>query len=148
MPVPTRRADEVSAGGVVVRRTGAGWEVCLIRLGQAWSLPKGWVEPGESPEQAALREVAEETGLPAASMLLRGTLPPSDYAYRRNGRLVFKHVHHFLIETSGDAPLRPQTDELDEAAWFGLESAATKASYRDVRAALLEAQRVLATPPA
>lgn len=148
MPPPPRRAREVSAGGVVVRRAGGSWEVCLIRLGEAWSLPKGWVEPGESPERAALREVAEETDLPPQSLRITGTLPASEYAYRRDGRLTFKYVHHFLIETTSETPLRHQAEEIDAAAWFPLNGAPLRASYRDVRAALLEAQRLLtASPP-
>ena len=148
MPSPRRRPGEVSAGGVVVRRNATGWDVCLIRVGRSWSLPKGGIEAGETPAQAALREVAEETGLPLAGLHLRGPLPAAEYAYRRDGRVIFKRVHHFLVEAAGAEPLRPQASEVDEAAWFPLQQATSTAAYRDVRSALLAAQRVLNAPPA
>src|SRR4030088_136730 len=92
-----RRVDEVSAGGAVVRPGASGWEVCLIGVRGAWSLPKGIVEAGGSPEQAALREISEELGTPLDRLRLRAPLPASEYAYRHEGRLVFKRVHHFLV---------------------------------------------------
>src|SRR5258708_3903298 len=98
MPARQRRHDEASAGGVVVRRGPSGWEACLIRVGSAWSLPKGNIDRGETPEQAALREIGEEVGLPAERLVVRGELPPSEYMYRREGRLVSKIVQPFLVE--------------------------------------------------
>jgi 8-oxo-dGTP pyrophosphatase MutT (NUDIX family) len=146
-----RRFDEVSAGAVVVRRgrgRGAGWDVCLIRVGDAWSLPKGNLDAGETPEAAALREVAEETGLPADGLHLLDPLPPAEYAYRRrDGRLVFKQVHHFLVESEGDAPLVPQAEEVDAAEWVPLAEAVGRVSYRDLRAALTEAAARLGAAP-
>jgi 8-oxo-dGTP pyrophosphatase MutT (NUDIX family) len=143
MPRPGRAPDEVSAGGVVVRRTEAGWEACLIRVGRAWSLPKGNLDPGETPEQTALREISEEVGLPLDRLRVLAELPPSEYMYRRSGRLVSKVVHHYLVEAPDDAPLRPQLQEIDEAAWVPLREAAGKVAYRDLRAAFTEAVRRL-----
>lgn len=147
MPSRPRRPDEVSAGGVVVRRGEGGWEVCLIRVRDAWSLPKGNVDAGETAEQTALREIAEETGLPQDRLRVLAGLPPSEYAYRRaGGRLVFKRVDHFLVEAPADATLLPQAGEVDEAAWVPLEDAAARVAYRDLRAALAEAARILVRP--
>src|SRR5947209_3256518 len=92
------RPNEVSAGGVVVRRTRRVLEVCLVNDGRYWGLPKGNVERGETPEQAALREIEEEVGLPAQRLRVVRELTPSDYVYRRGGRLIFKRVHQFLVE--------------------------------------------------
>jgi 8-oxo-dGTP pyrophosphatase MutT (NUDIX family) len=138
-----RRYDEVSAGGVVVRRGVAGWEVCLIRVGNAWSLPKGMVDRGETPEQAALREIGEEVGLPVEKLSIRGELPASEYMYRRDGRLLSKVVFHYLVEAPPGAPVHPDAWEVDEAAWVPLATAARQVSYSDLRAALDEAVRRL-----
>jgi 8-oxo-dGTP pyrophosphatase MutT (NUDIX family) len=146
--MPTsRRPSEVSAGGVVVRSGDAGWDVCLIRVGQRWSLPKGNLDPGETPQQAALREVSEETGLPLDRLAVRGDLAPSEYAYRRAGRLIFKLVHHFLIEAPPDAPLLPQTSEVEEARWVPFEEALQTISYRDLVHPLEDARRLLGGAP-
>jgi 8-oxo-dGTP pyrophosphatase MutT (NUDIX family) len=138
-----RRVDEVSAGGVVVRPGQAGWEACLIGVQGFWSLPKGIVEAGESPEQAALREISEEIGIPLDRLRLRGPLPASEYAYRREGRLVFKRVDHYLVEVDAGTEAVPQAGEVDEVAWVPLAEAPSRVTYRDLRAALTEAARVL-----
>src|ERR1700736_7021221 len=102
MPRSSFRPTEVSAGGVVVRRGAHGVEVGLINDGRYWGLPKGNVEPGERPEDTALREIAEETGLDASTLKIRDSLPTSEYVYKRGGRLTFKRVHHFLGEGAGE----------------------------------------------
>lgn len=136
-----RRPDEVSAGGVLVRPApGGGWEVALIRVGDRWSLPKGLVEAGESPEMTALREVAEECGVDPSWLRLGEALPSSDYAFRRDGRLIFKHVHHFLIEAPAGTPLVPQASEIDAAGWMTFDEALGRAGYRDTQAALRRAR--------
>jgi 8-oxo-dGTP diphosphatase len=139
------RHDEVSAGGIVVRRRpGDGtWEACLIRVRQAWSLPKGNLDKGETPEQAALREISEETGLPLDRLTILTELPPAEYMYRRDGRLVGKIVHHYLVEAPNDAPLRPQLTEIDEAEWVPLDEAARRVTYRDLKAAFEAARHHL-----
>lgn len=139
------RHDEVSAGGVVVRRSphGGGWEACLIRVREAWSLPKGNLDRGETPEQAALREISEETGLPLDRLRVLGELPPAKYMYRRDGRLIGKIVHHYLVEAPADAVLRPQLAEVDEAEWVPLDEAAARVAYKDLKAAFAAARERL-----
>ena len=139
------RPNEVSAGGVVVRPAGAGHEVCLINDGRYWGLPKGNVEPGETPAEAALREISEETGLARSGLAIAGELPASDYVYRRrdSGRLIFKRVHQYLVSAPGGAELHPQESEIADAAWLSFDDAVRRASFDDTRAALREARRLL-----
>lgn len=143
MPRSSFRPTEVSAGGVVVRRGAHGVEVCLINDGRYWGLPKGNVEPGERPEETALREIAEETGLDAASLQIRASLPISEYVYRRGGRLIFKRVHHFLVEATGQTELAPDPSEITEAAWLSFDDALERVSFRDTVTALREARAIV-----
>ncbi len=62
---PKTRRNKFSAGVVVVRSFGDGWRYLLLRVFKNWDFPKGRVEAGESPMEAACREVEEETGLTA-----------------------------------------------------------------------------------
>ncbi len=84
---------ERSAGGLLVR----GPEVLLISLagGERWQLPKGHVEPGESEEQAAVREVREETGVTGRPL---ERLPEIEYWFVQAGQRVHKQVDYFLLE--------------------------------------------------
>ena len=145
--------NEVSAGGVVVRHAGDAYEVCLVSDGRHWGLPKGNVEPDETPEQAALREVAEETGIARGGLAVIGELPPSEYVYRRrdSGRLIFKRVHQYLIAAPPGADLEPQPEEIAAAAWLTFAAAGARAGFADTRSALEAARRLLeagATPGA
>jgi len=144
MPRRPMRPNEISSGGVVVRPTSDGYEVCLVSDGQHWGFPKGHVEPGETPEAAALREISEETGIPLESLVLRAPLPPSEYVYRRpnHGALVFKRVHHFVVEAPADAALHPDPAEITEAAWLGFDDAKARLSFRN-SIAILDAARSL-----
>jgi 8-oxo-dGTP pyrophosphatase MutT (NUDIX family) len=141
--MPRRRPDEISAGGVLARPPETGWEVCMVRAGRYWGLPKGHVEAGETPEQAALREISEECGLPRESLSIIARLPSSEYVYRRSGRVIFKLVHHFLVVAPGGAKLTPQASEIDEAHWLSIGEAVARASFADTRTALAAARDAL-----
>jgi 8-oxo-dGTP pyrophosphatase MutT (NUDIX family) len=141
------RPNEISSGGVVVRRGPDGYEVCLVSDGQHWGFPKGLIESGETPETAALREISEETGIPAASLTLRAPLPVSEYVYRRpnHGALVFKRVHHFIVEAPQDTTLHPDPAEIADAGWYGFDAAKHRLSFRN-SIAVLEAARSILEP--
>lgn len=145
---PARRASrEVSAGGVVYRLTSAGTEFVLIKANGRWSFPKGNIEKGETPETAALRELAEETGLPGASLRIVRSLPPIEYAFQWGGRLVYKTVRNFLVEARGNAPLRPQLSEIEEARWFSPEAGRRTLSFKNSRRTLDAAIEAVAEQP-
>lgn len=140
-----RTRIETSAGGVVCRR-GDGVRVLLIRDPYAnWGLPKGHIEGGETPAQAAVREVREETGLDELALLVQ--LPTIDWYFRDRGRLVHKFCHFFLLEAhTSDAT--PQLDEgITECVWLGLEEALRTVSYANAREVIRAAESWLATTP-
>lgn len=138
---------EVSAGGVVYRRGEAGLEVALIRVGERgrWQLPKGLIEEGEAPEQAAARECREEAGVDA---IVERPLGEIEYWYVRNeggaGRVrVHKKVHFFLLRwTAGD--VADHDDEVDDAAWAPIAEAPTRLAFEAERDVARRAAAILA----
>jgi 8-oxo-dGTP pyrophosphatase MutT (NUDIX family) len=138
------RPNEISSGGVVARPAATGPEICLVSDGTHWGFPKGLVEPGETPEDAALREISEETGIPRAALQLIAALPRSEYVFRRphHGALVFKRVHHFLVAAPEDAALAPDPAEIAEAAWLGFDAARGRLTFKN-SIEVLDAARAL-----
>jgi 8-oxo-dGTP pyrophosphatase MutT (NUDIX family) len=137
---------EHSAGGVVVRRTDGRLEVAAIRpQGRPeahWVLPKGLVEPGERPLDAALREVHEETGLRAEAL---HKLPSSRYVYRRGPERVFKLVEWWLmrpLEGEIGAIEEAMRVEVADARWLPLDEADALLAYPGERS-LLEPARAM-----
>jgi 8-oxo-dGTP pyrophosphatase MutT (NUDIX family) len=89
------------------------------------ALPKGHVDPGESPIEAAAREVREETGIVAEPVCELGE---SRYWYRRDGRTIGKTVSFFLFNhVEGDTA--DHDDEVEEVRWMGLREAETALSH-------------------
>jgi 8-oxo-dGTP pyrophosphatase MutT (NUDIX family) len=132
-PKRIRAVREYTAGGVVFRRTGAGnLEILMIqdRLGR-WTIPKGHVEEGESLEQTALREVAEETGL--TELQLGEKLDKLHFFYRKEGKLIFMTTFVFLMEALGDtdAIQVEESEGIVDAKWFPYEKALGLIEYRD-----------------
>lgn len=125
-----RRGDEQerSAGGVVVR----GEQTIVIvptRRGaqgqRVLALPKGHVDPGETPDQTALREVREETGVDAELVEKLGDVR---YFYQREGKRIFKRVTFYLFAYRAGS-LDDHDDEVEEARWMPLREAAEELSY-------------------
>jgi len=131
-PPRIKAVREYTAGGVVFRRTAAGLELLMIqdRLGR-WTIPKGHVEPGESIEQTALREVAEETGL--TRLRLGDKLEKLHFFYRKEGKLIFMTTHVFLMEALGDTDTLTQGDSegIVDVKWFPQARALGLIEYRD-----------------
>ena len=133
---------DVSAGGVAYRRTPEGLEVVLVgRLEpERWVLPKGTPDRGESMEQTAVREVAEETGI---HVRLIRPLIDIDYWFVLHGTRHFKTVHFYLMEAiGGDTSLHDH--EYDVAAWFPLGEAMRRLAFANERTVLERAADELA----
>lgn len=142
-----RTRHATSAGGVVVRRTDGGWETVLAsrrtRAGDlVWGLAKGQIEEGESVEDAAVREVEEETGI---TVRLMQPLKEISYWFVWGGERIKKSVHFFLMEaTGGDASLHDA--EMEEVRWFPLSEAIDHAGYASERDVLEAARAALDAP--
>jgi 8-oxo-dGTP diphosphatase len=127
-----------AAGGVPWRRGAAGLEVLVIHRSRYddWSFPKGKLDPGESWEQAAVREVWEETGLVT---VLGDELGST--AYRdRHGRQ--KHVRYWSMAVAADAGFTPG-DEVGERRWVPSGEAEELLTYERDRAVLERAVELL-----
>lgn len=127
---------EVSAGGIVFRREDAGVvRFLLIRDSyDNWGFPKGHLEDGESPADAAMRETAEETGL--RDLRLHGPIRVIDWHFRFRGRYIHKFCHFFLFESADGEPV-PQKDEgITACRWLALEDALKSMSYENARGVL------------
>jgi len=138
--------EQTSAGGVVYRRLGGETEVALISVGEAarWQLPKGLVGRGETPAEAALREVREETGLACEVV---AELERVEYWYFSKGgarRVRFhKFVHFYLMRhVSGD--VSEHDDEVNEARWVAVEDAEGMLAFKGEKKALGQALEMLA----
>jgi 8-oxo-dGTP pyrophosphatase MutT (NUDIX family) len=127
-----RSEQELSAGGVVVR-DGQVLVIVPTRRGaqgqRVLGLPKGHVDPGETAEQAATREVREEGGVEAELLEKLGDVR---YFYQRGGRRIFKRVRFFLFAYRSGDPA-DHDDEIEEARWMDLAQAARALSYEGER---------------
>jgi 8-oxo-dGTP pyrophosphatase MutT (NUDIX family) len=141
-----RAQRETSAGGVVFRSGADGVaRFLLIRDSyKNWGFPKGHLEPGEPPAEAARREVREETGL--EDLVLRGPIKVIDWYFRFRGKTIHKYCHFFLFESKRGEPV-PQVEEgITECTWLPLDEALETISYdnaRDVLRRAAEMQQAL-----
>ena len=136
-PDRLRTVHETSAGGLVIDGIDGpkdGQVAALIgrvdRRGRMlWSLPKGHIELGETAEQTAIREVAEETGIQGSVLAALGSI---DYWFVTEGRRVHKTVHHYLLRFLG-GELSDEDVEVSEVAWVPLTELPARLAYADER---------------
>ncbi|TRW89217.1 NUDIX hydrolase [Mycolicibacterium sp. 018/SC-01/001] len=132
-----RTVHETSAGGLVIDGLDGPKEsqvAALIgridRRGRMlWSLPKGHIERGETAEQTAIREVAEETGIQGSVLAALGSI---DYWFVTEGRRVHKTVHHYLMRFAG-GELSDEDVEVTEVAWVPVQELPKRLAYADER---------------
>lgn len=135
-----RARKETSAGGVVVRRAPDGLRYLLIQDGHRnWGFPKGHLDDGEGPEDAARREIAEETGLD--DLALHDALGRIDWYFRFRGSLIHKFCHFFLFSSAaGEAA--PQGEEgISACEWLPFDEAEARLTHDNARRVLQVARR-------
>ncbi|MGH7482228.1 MAG: NUDIX hydrolase [Longimicrobiales bacterium] len=131
-PRGRRARIETSAGGVVYRRMGEEPHFLLIRDPYGnWGLPKGHIEAAESPGDAAIREVAEETGLDVVSVVAE--LPSIDWYFRQGARLIHKYCHFFLMESESGDPCPARDEGITECIWLPFDEAIETITYDNAR---------------
>jgi 8-oxo-dGTP pyrophosphatase MutT (NUDIX family) len=122
--IPTK--TQTSAGGVAFRRRGSRIEVAIVNVGEKrrWQLPKGIVDPGETPEVTALREVREEAGIDADLVAPIETIEYWYVSTDRGSRVRFhKYVHFFLMKYSAGST-DDHDHEVNESRWVEIHEAA------------------------
>lgn len=141
---PRKTRNEHSSGGAVLFSREGQTCVALIatRRRTRWGLPKGAVSEGETSEQAALREVREETGIEAKILRPLGTI---EYYFRAGDTLIRKSVDFYLMEYVAGT-LTPQLSEVDDVEWVELSEAIQRASFESERKLLEMAVSSSASP--
>lgn len=145
-PVPRfPRVEETSAGGLVLDHSSTPPRAALIgrldRRGRLiWSLPKGHIEQGETTEDAAIREVQEETGIEGSVMAPLGVI---DFWFMAEDRRVHKTVHHYLLSAHG-GELSDADREVVEVAWVPLDEVSARLAYADERKLMEKVPALLA----
>lgn len=127
-----------------------GSRILLISTqeGKRWQLPKGHIEAGETPEEAALREVREETGVTGRIL---AALPGVEYWFFDRGARVHKKVDYFLLDYVSGDPADFDAGEVSGAGWFSWDAGIGRLSFENERKAVVRARALLAeaaAPPA
>jgi 8-oxo-dGTP pyrophosphatase MutT (NUDIX family) len=148
-PDRLRTVHETSAGGLVIDGIDGPSETQVAALigridrrGRIlWSLPKGHIELGETAEQTAIREVAEETGVQGSVLAALGSI---DYWFVTEDRRVHKTVHHYLMRFLG-GELCDEDLEVSEVAWVPIEELPSRLAYADERRLAVLARELIDT---
>ena len=128
-----------SAGGVAASGEGAGLRVAVMRSTYGtWVLPKGGIEQGETPEEAARREIGEEIGLTQLESL--GCLGWTEHGFERDGMRFRKRVEWFVFTAPAGSLLHPQPEQnVLDCGWFTPQQAMTLLSHPNQRRMLRRA---------
>lgn len=132
---------EPTAGGIVYRRNQAG-EVEILLIQDAkdrWTIPKGHIEEGETAQQTAKREIAEEAGL--ANTEVQGWLGKIHFRYRRIDKLVLMTTQIYLVRAGGDTDAIQKEEWMNGIKWFKFHDALDVIEYEDIGKLMLLAMK-------
>jgi 8-oxo-dGTP pyrophosphatase MutT (NUDIX family) len=133
---------ERSAGGVVLRAIEGRVHVLLIRDPyRKWGLPKGHLEPEEAPQEAAVREVEEETGL--SGLILGPELGEIDWVFRTGNTRVHKYCRFYLMASRAGEPVPQLAEGITEVVWFPAPEAERRVTYENARQMIRRARTFL-----
>ncbi len=132
---------EPTAGGVVYRQNPKGEvEILLIQDSKdRWTIPKGHIEEGETAQQTAKREIAEEAGLKDTEV--QGWLGKIHFRYRRVNTLVLMTTQIYLVKAKGDTNAIKKEEWMNGIQWFPFSEALDKIEYEDIGKLMLLASK-------
>jgi bis(5'-nucleosidyl)-tetraphosphatase len=134
-------AQEFSFGIIPLRQRRGQWEVLLIQHQAGhWAFPKGHAEPGETPQQAAVRELQEETGLLITKYLSEEPISES-YFFFSKGQRIHKTVQYFLAHVTGKVQI--QEAEIINSQWLPIQHAAGFITFKKAKNTCLKVQQIL-----
>jgi 8-oxo-dGTP pyrophosphatase MutT (NUDIX family) len=139
-----RAVTATSAGGIVIRHdSGRAWIVVGSRRrerdGRTWTLPKGTPKPGETREETALREVAEETGL---QVRITAPFDSIEYRFVQGGQRIHKTVHYYLMDPIG-GDLAGHDHEFEQVRWITFDEASTMLTFETERVLVARAAELV-----
>lgn len=132
---------EPTSGGIVFRRNDKGEiEILLIQDAKdRWTIPKGHIEPGETAQATAKREIGEEAGLNDVEML--GWLGKIHFRYRRMDKLVLMTTQIYLVKAKGDTNAIKKEEWMNGIKWFSFHDALDAIEYEDIGKLMLMAMK-------
>ncbi|MEO0587345.1 MAG: NUDIX domain-containing protein [Planctomycetota bacterium] len=139
--------EDASFGVIAVDGSGDGVRVLVVKHHAGhWAFPKGHAEKGETDEQAARRELEEETGVRVGALVVRDGVPVrlvERYEFKnRKGKRVSKTVTFFVGEAEA-VEARPQEEEIAELAWLPLDEAEGRMTFEEGKRMVREVAGVL-----
>jgi diadenosine hexaphosphate hydrolase (ATP-forming) len=133
---------EPTAGGIVFRRNKKTKEIEILLIQDAkdrWTIPKGHIEEGETAQETALREIAEEAGIKEAEAVC--WLGKIHFRYRRLNTLVLMTTQIYLVRALGNTDKIQKEEWMNGIKWFGFHEALDVIEYEDIGKLMLLAMK-------